>query len=83
MDGICNKKTQNAISPLTISLLYIWHPKTQVGYSQRTNTLVKTCNISQNLCAEPVTIASFWIPLNCNGAVWAVALCEHFTLDSW
>ena len=44
------------------ALLFRQHPKTQVGYSQRTSTLVKTCNISQNLCAEPVTIAIFWIP---------------------
>jgi len=40
-------------------LLFRGYPKTQVGYSQRAGTAVKTCTTGQDLCAEPVTIASF------------------------
>ena len=45
-----------------MQLLLSGCPKTRVGYSQHTNTAVKTCIIGTNLCAEAVIIASFRIP---------------------
>ena len=41
-------------------LYFTGHPKTQVDYRQRTDTVVKTCNIVQNLLVKPLIIAIFF-----------------------